>query len=111
MSCKSKNFIFAVIVNYNNVEERKMFGLKKIKLFFAVLLIGAWIVVYVSNVIAINKLFREKYVLENQLEKIEQENLILLKKVNELEDALRIVPLAKKGLNMKEPSEPPMIIK
>lgn len=87
-----------------------MFGLKKIRLFFAVLLIGSWIVMYVSNVIAINKLFREKYVLENQLEKIEQENLILLKKINELEDASRIIPVAKKNLNMKEPSSLPVIV-
>jgi cell division protein FtsL len=106
-----KNFIFVSIVNYNNVEEGKMFGFKKIRLFFAVLLIGAWIVMYVSNVIAINKLFREIYVLENQLEKLEQENLILMKKINELEDASRIIPLVKKNLNMNEPSRLPVIMK
>jgi len=30
-----KNFIFVSIVNYNNVEEGQMFGVKKIRLFFA----------------------------------------------------------------------------
>ncbi len=88
-----------------------MFELKKIKLFFAVLLIGVWIVLYVSNVIATNKLFREKYVLESQLEKLREENLILSKKINELEDAERIIPFAKKNLNMKEPENLPVIIK
>lgn len=88
-----------------------MFELRKIKLFFAVLLIGVWIVLYVSNVIAINKLFREKYVLESQLEKLREENLILSKKINELEDAARIIPFAKKNLNMKEPENLPVIIK
>lgn len=96
------------------IDERKKLMLSetksKLKILFLIIIFGCGIFFYVRNVISINALAYENYLLRKQIDNIIEENLILMKKINELESPNRIIPLVETKLGMKPPTKPPVII-
>lgn len=82
----------------------------KIKILLVIIIFGLGIFFYVRNVISINSLASEIFLLQKQREKIIEENLILQRKINKLEEATYIIPLVESKLQMKFPSQLPIII-
>lgn len=82
----------------------------KIKILLLIIIFGLGIFFYVRNVISINLLSSEIFLLQNQRDKIIEENLILQRKINKLEEATHIIPLLKSKLHLKLPSQLPIII-
>lgn len=81
-----------------------------IKILFLIIVFGMGIFLYVRNVISINSLAGEVFLLQKQRDKIVEENLILQRKINKLEEPTRIIPLGESKLQMKPPSRLPIII-
>lgn len=82
----------------------------KIKILFLIIIFSFGIFFYVRNVISLNFLAYENYLLQRQRDRIFEENLMLIRKINELESASRIIPLVETKLQMKPPSSLPIII-
>lgn len=82
----------------------------KIKILFLIIIFGLGIFLYVRNVITINSLASEIFFLQKQRDKIVEENLILRRKINQLEEPTRITLLVQSKLQMKSPSRLPIII-
>ncbi|MGQ9818345.1 MAG: hypothetical protein ACUVQ1_00230 [Candidatus Kapaibacteriales bacterium] len=82
----------------------------KIKILMLIITFGVGIFLYVHNVISINSLTSEIFLLQKQRDKIIEENLILQREINKLEDPTRIIPLVETKLQMKAPNRLPIII-
>jgi hypothetical protein len=78
-----------------------------LKIFLMIIIIGFLLITYVDNVIEINRLVKENYKLKENLNEIKEQNLILMKKLNEMELPERIIEHSKKYLKMKFPEKPP----
>jgi len=78
-----------------------------LKIFLMIIIIGFLLIKYVDNVIEINRLVKENYKLKENLNEIKEQNLILMKKINEMELPERIIEYSKKYLKMKFPEKPP----
>ncbi len=77
--------------------------MKKRRVLFWLFFFGIWLLLYVNNVVSINKIYKEKYVLEKELERIREENYLLLRKLKEIEAPERIIPYAREKLGLMEP--------
>ncbi|MGB9770809.1 MAG: hypothetical protein ACPLX7_02385 [Candidatus Kapaibacteriota bacterium] len=77
-----------------------------LKILLGLIFFGIISIMYVDNVIKINKLAKENLKLKENLVKFKEQNLILRKKINELESAKRVVGLAIQKYGMKFPEKP-----
>ncbi len=85
-----------------------MFDKKKnwVRILLVIILIGAVSIIYVNNVITINRVAKDKLKLEDNLIKIKEQNLILQKQINDLESPQNIIGKALKELGMIYPQKP-----
>ena len=67
-------------------------------------------ILYVSNVIHVKSMLKEEAKLRRELEKIENENHLLNKKINELESPERITTIAIEKFMMIKPENPPKLL-
>ncbi len=74
------------------------------------MLLGAAIaiVLYISNIIAVNQLMNEVNSLETQHRRILMEQEILKAQINKMASLERVQEIAEKDLGLKTPQEPPV---
>lgn len=75
------------------------------KLLVGMVFVGFASVLYVDNVIKINKLAKEILQLKDNLSKVKEKNILLTKRINELESPDRIIQLAIQKYGMKFPNK------
>ncbi len=75
---------------------------KRWLIFIAIVLLASIATLYVYNVIEIERMLRQIHKLEKRKAELEVELSILKTKINKLESAERIIPLAKEKLGMVE---------
>lgn len=83
---------------------------KRWKVFFTIVILAFIIIIYVANVIYINGLMKENQELSEELEKLKNKNVILIKEINNLHSAERITNIAQSKLGMIRSEKPPKII-
>jgi cell division protein FtsL len=74
----------------------------------ALFITGICIVLYVSNVIAVNQLAYDVHEMETRLDKIRNTNAELVATINRKSSLERIGPMATEMLGLESPKEPPV---
>ncbi|MFA6571431.1 MAG: septum formation initiator family protein [Bacteroidota bacterium] len=84
--------------------------LNRWKIFGIVIITAFATIIYVSNVLAVDKLLEELQSLKKQKELKVNINEVLKSKVNQLQSAERIIPLACDKLGMIKPVQAPEVL-
>ena len=88
-----------------NFEKRKKYSTSSVMILLVLIsIVGLF---YTSNVIKVNELLMENSVLNNDLSKIKDENVLLKVTISKLESYDRISNLAQNELGLVHPKEPP----
>jgi hypothetical protein len=93
-----------------NPEVKTESRLNRWKIFGIVILTAFATIIYVSNVLAVDKLLEELQILKKQKELKVNINEVLKSKVNQLQSAERIIPLACDKLGMIKPVQAPEVL-
>jgi cell division protein FtsL len=79
-------------------------------IFFLIILLSIFAIIMVNNVRAVNTLMRQSRALELQLKDYENENKLLIKKLQDLQAPERINKIAIEKLEMVKPDKAPVTL-
>ncbi|HPI21237.1 MAG TPA: cell division protein FtsL [Candidatus Kapabacteria bacterium] len=79
--------------------------------FGLIALVSAFTILYVANVIYINKLLQNNQLLDKNYEALRNNNNILKTRLNQIQSPSRIINIAEKNLGMKKAEELPIYLR
>lgn len=85
--------------------------LNRWSIFLLLIVSAAATVLYVSNVVLVNRMLGDREIMHKQVDSLKAVNQSLLTEINKLESSERITRIAAERLGMTPPSRPPIIVK
>lgn len=76
------------------------------KILIGIVFLGIISILYINNVITSNRIVKDNLKLKENLQKVKEQNLMLKKKIIELESPERIIEIATQKYGMKFPEKP-----
>ena len=80
---------------------------KRLRIFTGIFIAAVLTILYISNLMYVNKTMQEVYVLNKEYEEVVNKNELLMTKIIELESPERIITFAKNKLGMIKSNEAP----